>query len=350
MLMKHFTFAICLTGAVLISWLATYPGSGNRGGGSPAQAADNPKTSSPRPSADISVADLKTFGNMGKGLPVLAGGREAELFRHEGSGCLTHMWFGGDWPGYDKTRIRCYIDGETEPSIDMELFMGHGIGFGEPAAPWGTEHIGKTGHPSGLYNNYRIPFGESIRITAQCEDIEGAPPFWWIFRGTENLPVHLGDIRLPEEARLRLYKVESHTAKPFEMVELCDSRKGGALYQVTLAAKSKDLTYLEGCLRAYIDGAKAPLLVSSGTEDYFLGTYYFNRGIYHTPVGGCTHLDPQDASFSGYRFHDRDPIFFQQRLRLDWRNGETEFWTEEDKPIFDPGDTVVTSYVWVYEW
>ena len=39
-------------------------------------------------------------------------------------------------------------------------------------------------------------------------------------------------------------------------------------------------------MRAYIDGAKDPLMFSSGLEDYFLGTYYFDRGRYYTEVAG----------------------------------------------------------------
>ena len=98
------------------------------------------------------------------------------------------MWFGGDWPGYEKTRIRVYVDGERTPSIDMEMGLGHGVGFGEAAAPWGAARLGKTGHPSGVYNAYRIPFGSGVRVTAQRP--EGLPDaaFWWIVRGTENLP------------------------------------------------------------------------------------------------------------------------------------------------------------------
>ena len=57
---------------------------------------------------------LKTFGTMGK---------EAELFRHDGKGRLTH--------------IRIYEDGENNASIDMELYLGHGIGFGDEFAPRG---------------------------------------------------------------------------------------------------------------------------------------------------------------------------------------------------------------------
>ena len=108
--------------------------------------------------------NLKTFGAAGKeGL--LYADHEAVLFEHAGPACLTHMWFGGSWPGYDRTEIRFYVDGEATPSIDMQLFLGHGIGWADSSAPWGTERLGKTGEPSGLYNTYPIPFSKSLRVT-----------------------------------------------------------------------------------------------------------------------------------------------------------------------------------------
>ena len=143
--------------------------------------------------------------------------------RHTGKGCLTHMWFGGDWPGYHHTRIRIYVDGEKTPSIDMELGLGHGCGFGDEAAPWGGTKLGKTGHPSGLYNTYKIPFGREIRVTAQrAKDSPDGAPFWWIVRGTENLPVTLAGVRLPDNAHLKLHKLQQYTAKPYEEFTFCD--------------------------------------------------------------------------------------------------------------------------------
>ncbi len=296
----------------------------------------------------VDATQLKSFGTAGKELYVLGKGKEAELFRHDGKGCLTHMWFGGDWPGWDRTRIRCYVDGETAASIDMELFLGHGIGFGDAAAPWGTERIGKTGQPSGIYNTYRIPFGKSIRITAQIADgVEKTPPFWWIIRGVENMPVIIGGIRLADTARLRLYRVENRRVSPFETTEFCRTGMAGLLYQVTLSVQSQNLNFLEAMLRAYLDGAEKPLMLSSGTEDYFLGTYYFNRGTYHNPVAGLTHLDTKNNTFSAYRFHEQDPIVFRNGLRLDWPNGEKN---EKGQPYGDPKPSIITSYTWVYEW
>jgi hypothetical protein len=305
------------------------------------------------------LSSLRTFSSIGKGSSALDGYREAELLRHEGNGCLTHMWFGGDWPGYEKTRVRVYVDGERAPSIDMELGLGHGEGFAEPAAaPWGAERIGRTGHPSGIYNTYRIPFGKSIRVTAQrAKAAPSASPFWWIVRGTENLPVTVGGVRLPETARLKLHRLDNYTARPLEEFSLCDVKGSGALYQVTIAAKGhrdmggwKSLSFLEACMRAYLDGSSKPILLSSGLEDYFLGTYYFNRGRYANNVAGLTHLNIPNRTFSAYRFHDADPIVFHSGLRLTCRCGETEDLSKEGKPIGDPPETEYTTYVWVYEW
>lgn len=304
--------------------------------------------------ADVDYATLKTFSVIGKERPVLNGYKEAELLSHTGKGCLTHMWFGGDWPGYDRTVIRVYVDGEKYPSIEMELGLGHGVGFGDDAAPWGSEKMGKTGHPSGLYNTFKIPFGESIRVTAQrAKDSPDGAPFWWIIRGTDNLPVTLAGVRLPETARLHLYKLENYIAKPLEEFSLCDVPGPGALYLVTIAAEGlrkskdwKDISYLEACMRAYFNGEKTPTLLSSGLEDYFLGTYYFNRGRYANALAGLTHLDKEQNTFSAYRFHDDDPVFFQNGLRLTCRCGEEL----NGKKMHDPPDTRYTTYTWIYQW
>jgi hypothetical protein len=268
------------------------------------------------------------------------------------------MWFGGAIKGVSQTRIRIYVDGEKTPSIDMELYLGHGIGFGDEYAPWGIARIGKAGAPNSVYDTYKIPFGTGIRVTAQFgEETPDHSLFWWIIRGTENLPVVLAGVRLPENARLRLHKMENHLAKPLEEFDLCDVKSNGALYQVTMAAKGmrksndkkvswKDLSFMEACMRAYIGGSKEPLMLSSGLEDYFLGTYYFNKGLYATPIGGLTHFNKEENEFSAYRFHEDDPVFFQHGLRLTCRCGE-----KVGNHVFhDPPETLYTTYVWLYEW
>ena len=294
---------------------------------------------------------ISPIGGMGKGERVLGEGQEAVLFEHEGKGCLSHFWFGGAFEGVENTRIRYYVDGGEKPSIDMQLYLGHGIGFNDNHAPWATKHVGKIGNVNAVFNNYRIPFGRSVRVTAQLgQGVSGNPQIWWIIRGMENGRINLGGVDLPETARLRLIRLEDHEAEPLEEFNLCDVDGKGALFQVTIQAEGTSLSYLEACIRAYLGKQDTPLMLSSGLEDYFLGTYYFNTGIYHADMAGLTHFDKKAARFSAYRFHDEDPVIFQNGLRLTNRCGETEHGTHEGRPFLKPTKTRYTTYVWVYQW
>jgi hypothetical protein len=240
----------------------------------------------------------------------------------------------------------------------MELFLGHGIGFNDSHAPWTTDRMGKTGSPSGVYNTFRIPFGKEIKITAQLNvESPDKPLFWWIIRGTENLPVTLGGVQLPDDARLKLYKIENKEFEPLTEFDMCNVEGKGALFLVTVAAQGlrtltnsaerwKDLSYMEACVRAYFNKGKDTLSLSSGLEDYFLGTYYFNRGRYYNNIAGLTHLDTKTNEFSAYRFHDEDPVFFQNGFRLTNRAGEKI----GEKVFHDPPKTRYTTYVWLYQW
>jgi hypothetical protein len=310
---------------------------------------------------EVSTDDLKPFGTIGKQLSILTKDSETVLFHHQGKGALTHAWFGGDFAGYTRMIIRVYVDNEQKPSIDMELGLGHGVGFNDSHSPWTTDKMGITGYPSGVYNTFRIPFGKDIKVTAQlCADSPDKQPFWWIIRGTENLPVFLGGVQLPNNARLKLYKLENREFDPLTEFDMCNVGGKGALFLVTIAAKGlrsheeydwTDMSYMEACVRSYLNGGKDTLILSSGLEDYFLGTYYFNKGRYTNNIAGLTHLDLKTSEFSAYRFHDDDPLFFQNGFRLTCRVGETEYGDMNMKTaIGNPPRTRYTTYVWLYQW
>jgi len=294
---------------------------------------------------------LRTFSGIGKERPILEAGKEVELFRHAGAGCLTYMWFAMD----QRTRIRIYVDGELAPSIDMAQDLGHGYAHGGPPEPWGVPQFGRQG---GVYNTYRIPFSSQVRVcvlpTTTVFDSTTKRDAWWIIRGTEGLAVTLGGARLPDAARLRLYRLERHRARPLEEFTLCDVPGRGALYQVTLAAAGdqesgtwEDQGYQEGCVRAYFGGSPAPTFLSSGLEDYFVSSGYFHHhNLFQTALSGLTHIDVEKNRFAAYRFHDHDPVFFQDGMRLTLRCGE-----ELGGRVFHKAPAATYDvYTWVYQW
>jgi hypothetical protein len=54
----------------------------------------------------------------------------------------------------------------------------------------------------------------------------------------------------------------------------------------------------------------------------FLSAYYFNEGEFKTPNSGLTYYDHK-GTLSAYKTHDRDPLFFDDGMKLVFRNSET---------------------------
>ncbi len=300
--------------------------------------------------------NLNPIGSIGKCRQIMSDNKEVVLFEHKGKGCLTHFWFGGNFGGVENTRIRYYVDGEEKPSIDMDLYMGHGIGFNDNHAPWACKFMGKLGKQNGIFNNYPIPFGKSVKVTAQkAPKSDPNPAIWWIIRGVENGRVMLGGTELPEKARLKLVRNEGLEVEPRQEFDLFDVPGKGAVFQVAIAAKGLagggNITYLEACIRAYLAGKKEPVMISSGLEDYFLGTYYFDTGRYYNDMAGLTHMNQGDNTFSAYRIHDQDPLFFSKGLRLTCRNWETVDGSKDGPPAYgSPQKVRYTTYAWIYQW
>jgi hypothetical protein len=213
-------------------------------------------------------------------------------------------------------------------------------------------------------NVSRVPFQKSIRVTGQL------PPtspdnlvFWVIVRGTENLPTSFDGFQLPPTARLTLHKIENQTFAPLAWVPIVDIPSGhGLLLSHTLAVTSGNLNFLEGCYHAYPqhDQPFPGLIVSTGTEDYYISAYYFNAGQFHFENSGYTHFKQVSSNlleWSAYRMHDLDPIFFTNGFRFMWRNGDVNddrgfkcITDQGGHVVGSPTQSNVTSYAWVYTW
>lgn len=205
----------------------------------------------------------------------------------QAGGCvMQHMWTGGAWDGYELSRVRYYIDGETVASVDIPIGMGTGQPYGDDDGPWAAGvAFGKTGQPSGTFNTFAIPFQESVTVTVELLGEKPSSRFWIILRGrTINSG---GSIAipgtatwdLPPTARLRTVENTDVALLPGQFLTLWNSTASHtAVYLVVLQVDSATgPTFLEGCFRIVDAKGAVETLLSSGTEDYFGGTYYFVR-------------------------------------------------------------------------
>jgi hypothetical protein len=335
-----------------------------------------------------------------------------------GRAVASQYWSGGFFPEYGSSLLRYYVDSERQASLVLPLGLAHGMAAAmDDNAPWsagalmGKSGVGFTGWGaaeaaavrqhfsqqraddpvqntsgsggSGLFNNYQVPFSTNITVTIE---MAGTPNhlviFWMVLRGRTHATLHLPetpDVLLPPTARLKSYYNPTTVLQPLEQFVLYNSSAtNGAVLLVTLSVSSgpspryPSFKYLEGCMRSYSPSGQERFRISSGTEDYFLGTFYFDKGQYFFPEAGVTSLCPptvrtnpssiactpaqnNGSKFAAYRLHvGGDPLLFEGGAVQTWRNGDVRGcpWpskgtepTKGDAPVIN-----ASSLALLYEW
>jgi len=317
------------------------------------------------------VAPLAATGDMAQPFGIgISGGQvtttEIDVFAWQmpagNMGVMTHFWITGDNTVIDRTVIRYYIDGEQTASIQYNAGLASGTGFADATSPWGTKWIGKGAKDGSWFNNIRIPFQKSVRVSWQNTQAN-AGGMYIILRGLPNLPISFSGIPVPSTARLNLI-VQNVNMQPLQYIDLVNIPAGtkGLYFFHTLAVTSGNLNFLEGCYHSYSPPNQAfpGTLLSTGTEDYFDSGWYFNAGEFRFPVAGYTHYaqSGNTLTFSAYRFHEMDPLAFNNGFRMSWRNGDAIdpqtglkcFIQNGGNVVGSPTVSNVTTYSWVYTW
>ncbi|CAF1081639.1 unnamed protein product [Rotaria sordida] len=161
-----------------------------------------------------------------------------------------------------------------------------GAGFNDQAAPWGTKWMGKGANERGWFNNFRVPFQKSIRVTGKLASSE-----------TQSFT-------LPINARLVLQKIENRLYEALDFVTVANITTGqGFLLSHTLAVSSASINFIEGCYHAYTeyDQPFPGEGISTGTEDYFDSAFTFDAGQFHFEISGRARYD--DGSYTAYQDH-----------------------------------------------
>ncbi len=247
-------------------------------------------------------------------------GEELTLVDHEGAGVLKRWWI-TIAPRNNKEIqrnliVRCYWDGEKDPSVEVPVSDFFGMGFGE----WKDYISLPLNMTSGGYNAYwPMPFHEKARITVENTGTQPVESFYYNIdiRTFQELP----DDALYFHAQYR--QTTTQTGKPVKILET----EGRGHYVGTLLSmqpkQSSQLGYLEGDEMIYVDGEEKPGIIGTGTEDYFSSGWYYITGEYSAPYHGISIKDTEKGRVNTYRWHIEDPIPFSESFTFEIEHGGT---------------------------
>nr|MDO8132919.1 DUF2961 domain-containing protein [Candidatus Njordarchaeum guaymaensis] len=204
---------------------------------------------------------------------------------------------------------------------------------------WQSEFLGMTS--GGYYSCFPMPFKESAKVT-------------FINKSNQALPAVYGAITYQVlekwDDNLAYFHVKYNPSertligKPYELLEA----KGNGHYvgcainmkclePVKLFGEPTMLGFLEGNLKIFVDDDKEgePSLEYTGTEDYFMSGWYFNKGPSSAPRHGLILKDEEAGLIAAYRFHDVDAVPFKKQMRVILHHGEfDEVKTEYSSTVY----------------
>ena len=242
------------------------------------------------------------------------------------SGCIQHIWMTptGNWR---YSILRIYWDDEKEPSVECPVGDFFGMGWGEYAH---LNSLAVCVNPGSAFNCYwQMPFRKKCKIT--MENLADTP-----MRLYYQIDYCLTEV--PEDAGYFHAQFRRTNPVPYKDVyTIVDGIKGKGKYVGNYMAwqVNNNRWWGEGEIKFFMDGDKQfPTICGTGTEDYFCGSYNFDRGgkyiEFSTPYAGLHQVIRPDGTyranqrFGMYRWHITDPIRFEKDLKvtiqdLGWR-------------------------------
>ncbi|MGI8742601.1 MAG: glycoside hydrolase family 172 protein [Bryobacteraceae bacterium] len=267
-----------------------------------------------------------------------------------GPGIITHIWFTIATPEQyhlKKIVLRAYWDGDPNPAIETPIGDFFGLGLGQyflyESGPISV------GSQKALNSYFPMPFRKAARVTVTNEGSQPISAFYYNidWQKHDKLPDDLAYFyaeyrqAVPNHGWTAQWKTNADKkvndalnkdgANNYVMFE---TEGQGHYVGVTLSVlQNQGDWWGEGDEMMFIDDRKAPRIVGTGSEDYFLGAWcYGNCGIspfgsthptfayrqYGNPLNGG---DDSGAKWMVYRFHTDSPVPFNSYFKMSIEHG-----------------------------
>ena len=262
-----------------------------------------------------------------------------ELFNAEGPGVITHIWFtisARSRMHLKELVLRMYWDGRDKPSVETPIGDFFGLNLGEYVHYESDFLACNPGKSLNCY--FSMPYKKSARITVTNESTEEVGAFYSNidYQEAPDLPADIVYFHAqyrqasPNPSTFFDWKTngDANQLKNSDGAHnyvYTEARGKGHLMGVTLGVlQNQDNWMGEGDEMIFIDDEKQPLIVGTGSEDYFLGSWNFGQTAFANMHYGAPQVDIAEHAggrYLCYRWHTDNPVTFTRYLRHTMEHG-----------------------------
>ena len=264
----------------------------------------------------IQISSYDRTGGNADCVPIPIGGT-AVLADIQGPGVVVQFWVtigAKDTYFLRRLLLRMYWDGEENPSVEVPIgdFFGTGFQYKHFVTPF----IGMSS--GGYYTYFPMPFQISARIEVVNQTGAEVSSFYY--------HIDYQKLERPLEQDVAYFHSQWHRdvrTKDKSNYVVLDAEGEGHFVGLNMSMQSYDggLGFLEGDEMVYVDGETKPSMYGTGTEDYFISGWYFNRGEFAAPYHGLILKDDTLGRIAAYRFQVQDAVPFKKSIRFTIEHG-----------------------------
>jgi|SRR5689334_8554984 hypothetical protein len=281
----------------------------------------------------------------------IAPGAVKEVFNATGPGVITHIWFtiaAQSGEHLKELVLRAYWDGNAKPSVEVPVGDFFGLNLGSYQV-YQSEYLACS--PGRSLNCYfAMPYKRSARLTITNDGAREVGSFY------SNID-YMSVPRLPDDVvyfHAQYRQGAPNTPVPGEGPKLnpdgrqnyvyMETRGRGHLMGVTLGVlQNAPGWWGEGDEMIFVDDESKPVIIGTGTEDYFLGSWNFGgrdgaMPFGHTMYGAPLIVNPERTGgrYCCYRWHGDNPVTFERYLKHTIEHGHAN----------DRGDNYFSAAYW----
>jgi hypothetical protein len=255
-----------------------------------------------------------------------------EIFNANGPGVISHIWFtiaARSTYHLKEIILRIYWDGNSKPSVEVPVgdFFGLNLGIYNvyQSAFLNCSSI------KALNSYFAMPFRKSARVTATNEGetrvnafysnidyqlVPSLPARSLYFHAQYRQSIPNPAVRYPSESQALNLRGEQNYV-------FMETQGSGHLMGVTLGVLQNSEKWMgEGDEMVFVDDETNPIIIGTGSEDYFCGAWDFGGVDGAIPFAhlynGAHYISAAErigGRYCLYRWHADNPITFRKRLK-----------------------------------